>query len=84
MSGITVGLRQTSLILTLLLFALKLPNTNVSKNPDPALKKYLIILALQGPVYGDSRQKSGHRAAEMGGSWSNRKVIHCLVYQVNN
>ena len=26
-------------------------------------------------MYGDSRQKSGHRAAEMGKSWSNRKVI---------
>ena len=72
---ITLCLGQTSLILTLLFFALQLPNTNVFKNADPALEKDLIILSLQGPVYGDSRQKSGHRAAEMGGSWSNRKVI---------
>ena len=37
MHVITVGLGQTSLILTLLFFALQLPDTNIFKNPDPVL-----------------------------------------------
>ena len=64
-----MGLEQSfpHLDIVLLCFAAK-----DLKIPDLVLYMYLISLALQGPVCADCRQKSGPRAAEVGGSQSNR------------
>lgn len=77
-------LMQSSALLKLFLLALQPPYTKVWQSPALALQKYLIILALQGPVYGGSRQKSGRWAAGMGGSRLKREGHHSSVYKMNN
>ena len=62
-------LTKSSPILKFLFLALQPPYTKVSQNPDLVSWKYLMILALQGPVYGGSRQKTAAGLQGWEGLW---------------